>query len=284
MLRIDTHQHFWSFSPQDYSWIDDSMSVLQKNFGPGDLEPLLQASNIGGTVLVEARGAVEETERLLAIANSMSTALGVVGWVPLADDNSEAHLERFCTNPKFRGVRHAIGAEPDPDYVFGEGFNRGVGALRRFGLVYDLCFWPPFLERAIRFVDRHPEQIMVLDHCAKPFIAEGRIEPWRSQLLELAQRENVYCKLSGLATEANVADWQQRVPAYLDSVLEAFTPRRLMFGSDWPVCTLATQYAGWCEVIEKWAAPLSETERERIWSGTAIEVYGLSEALATGLK
>lgn len=278
MQRIDTHQHFWAYSSEQYSWIGPELACLQRDFGPEDLEPLLQQSKIDGTVLVEARGALSETERLLTIASEMKLALGVVGWVPLAEPGVEAHLERYTDHPKFRGVRHAIGAESDPDYLFGEVFNRGVRALKRFGLSYDLCFWPGLLDRAIRFVDQHPDQIMILDHCAKPFIADGKMSPWREEIKRLAERPNVYCKLSGLATEATSSLWQEQIPQYLDVVLEAFGPSRLLFGSDWPVCTLATEYAGWCNAIESWLKPLSEGERARIWSGTAVEVYRLSGA------
>lgn len=275
-MRIDTHQHFWDFSPENYSWIDPDMGSLRRDFTPADLKPLLEENDVCGTVLVEARGALSETERLLEVADRTSFVLGVVGWVPLTDPNVSELLARFSANPKFRGVRHAIGAEPDADYLFRSDFNGGIAALKSLNLVYDLCFWPPLLERAIQFVDRHPDQVMVLDHCAKPYIREGKVEPWSRELRQLAERPNVYCKLSGLATEASAQRWASQVPQYLDEVLEAFSPERIMFGSDWPVCTLAAKYAEWCAVVERWAGRLTEAERSRLWSGTARDVYGLT--------
>lgn len=277
MIRIDTHQHFWVYKPEDYSWIDTSMGALRRDFSPAELEPLLHHAKIDGTVAVEARGHLEETEQLLAIADRTSFVLGVVGWLPLSDPSAPQLLERYATHPKLRGLRHWLGSSHDLDYMFGADLQRGVALLAGTGLSFDLMLWPPQLASASAFVDRHPNQVFILDHFAKPYIRAGQLEPWRAQLRELARRPNVYCKISGLATEASWQAWRpEHLTPYLDAALEAFTPSRLLFGSDWPVCTLATSYSRWADTITSWAAKLSSAERDRILGGTALEVYRLS--------
>lgn len=277
MIRIDTHQHFWSYKPENYTWIDGEMRALQRDYAPAELEPLLRQANIDGTVAVEARGHLEETEQLLAIAERTRFVRGVVGWLPLTEPNAPQLVERYAAHPGLRGVRHWLGASHDLDYMFRAELQRGVALLAGTGLSFDLMLWPPQLATIPTFVDRYPNQVFILDHFAKPYIRARELEPWRSQLRELARRPNVYCKVSGLATEA---DWQAWQPAqlapYLETALEAFTPQRLMFGSDWPVCTLVTSYVRWADLIASWAGKLSSTERDRILGGTALEVYRLS--------
>jgi L-fuconolactonase len=275
-MRIDTHQHFWTYSAANYPWIDPA-TVVARNFSPVDLRPELSDSGIQGTVIVEARAQIQETRDLLQIANESEFVRGIVGWLPLVDPKLEGLLDEFAGQPKLRGLRHAIAAEPDPEFAARPDFNRGLALLARRGLRYDLSLVPTCLKSSIALVDRHPEQIFILDHLAKPYIRAGEIEPWRQDFKELARRPNVYCKISGMVTEA---DWQHWTPAqlrpYLDTALEAFTPQRLMFGSDWPMCLLATSYASWVGTVEAWAHALTETERERLWSGTAVEAYGLT--------
>ncbi len=278
-MRIDTHQHFWRYDPQRYAWIEPG-SPLARDFAPEQLRPELAAAGVSGTLLVEARGHLEETERLLRIAEAQPFALGVVGWLPLVDAGIEGLVERYGEGTKLRAVRNAIAFEPDPDYMFRPDFNRGIVALARRDLTYDLLFTPDDLSRAPRFVDRHPNQRFVLDHLAKPLVREGRLEPWKREIVELARRQNVYCKLSGLVTEADPERWKPAdLAPYLDTVLEAFTPERLMFGSDWPVVTLATTYGGWVSTLQQAIAPLSAAEKARIWAGTAREAYALADAL-----
>ena len=278
MPRIDSHQHFWRYEPDHYAWIDEPMRALQRDFGPRDLEPALRAAGIAGTVAVEARGHLTETDQLLAIAEATPFVRGVVGWLPLTEPDAAGLLERYASRPKLRGLRHWLGASNDVEYMFGDALHKGMALLGATQLSFDLMLWPPQLASAPAFVDRYPNQIFVLDHFAKPYIRTRQLEPWRSQLRELARRPNVYCKVSGLCTEADWQAWQvaDLVP-YLDAALEAFTPRRLLFGSDWPVCTLATSYVRWAETIAGWAGALSAEERERILGGTALEVYRLSE-------
>lgn len=252
------------------------MERVRRDFSPADLEPEMKAVGIEGTVLVEARGHVEETENILSIANTNDFVRGVVGWLPTTSDDFAALLERFAAEPKLCGIRHAIGAEPDAGFIERSDFNRSVAMLRGHDLVFDIMVWPNLLGKVPAFVDRHPNQVFILDHCAKPYIREGRIEPWLEDMREVAKRPNVYCKLSGLATEADWEKWKaDDLRPYLDAVLGAFTPGRLMFGSDWPMCLVATTYAAWFATINDFVAPLSEPERERILGGTAIEAYRL---------
>lgn len=276
-VRIDSHQHFWHYSVENYPWLDDSMASLRRDFAPADLQPELQRAGFSGTVLVEARSAVEETERILAVANQTELVRGVVGWLPLTDPAVGELIERFAAEPKFRGLRHAILAEADPEFMQREDFNRGIALLTPRSLTFDLLFAPGNLAGAPRLVDRHPHQSFVLDHFAKPFIRERRLEPWSTELRELARRPNVYCKVSGLTTEADRQGWQASdLRPYLDVALEAFTPARMMFGSDWPMCTVATSYQRWVDTISEWLAVLSASEQDRILGGTAIEVYRLA--------
>jgi L-fuconolactonase len=276
MIRIDTHQHFWTYTPENYAWIGANMRPLQRDFTPDDLAPELAASGVGGTVLVEARGHLVETENLLSIAARTDFVRGVVGWLPLTEPGLEALIERYATASKLKGIRHWLGAEADLEYMFGKSIQRGVALLERERLSFDLMLWPPQLAVAPLFVDRHPRQVFVLDHFAKPYIRAGQLEPWRRQIRELSRRPNVYCKVSGLATEADWQHWTaEDLQPFLDTALEAFTPRRLMFGSDWPVCTLATSYARWVQTLGDWVQKLSLGEQERILGGTAAEVYRL---------
>jgi L-fuconolactonase len=273
--RIDSHQHFWSYDAQNYSWIDPA-SAVARNFGPADLRPELADGGIEGTVAVEARSQIDETEDLLAFAERTSFVRGVVGWLPLIDPGFGELLARYGQNPKLRGLRHAIAAEADPEFMFRKDFNSGIARLAGARLSFDLLLVPGLLGRAPAFVDAHPRQTFILDHLAKPFIRDRVLEPWATDLRELAKRPNVYCKVSGLVTEADLANWTPSdLGPYLDVALEAFTPRRLMFGSDWPMCLIATTYGRWLGVARDWAAALSSDERDRIFGGTAVEAYGL---------
>jgi L-fuconolactonase len=226
-----------------------------------------------------------ETQNLLQLAAQADFVRGVVGWLPLTEPDVAGLLDEYASQPKLRGLRHWMGPASDAGYMFDPALQRGVRLLHAIGpshgptsrgLTYDLMLWPPQLAAAPAFVDLHPKQIFILDHFAKPYIKAGQLEPWRTQLRELGRRPNVYCKVSGLATEA---DWKHWEPAdlrpYLDAALDVFGAGRLMFGSDWPVCTLATSYTRWAESIRSWLAPLSVSERDRILGGTAIEAYQL---------
>src|SRR5690242_6403077 len=273
---IDSHQHFWKFEPTEYGWIGPHMTVLRRDLLPEDFEIEKQEAGIDRSIAVQARSSVEETAWLLELANANESVAAVVGWVPLGARDVESHIERFADDPKMLGVRHVVQDEPDDEYLLRPDFNAGVAVLRRFGLVYDILIFERHLPAAIEFVDRHPSQAFVLDHIAKPRIREGLLSPWQERIRELARRPNVYCKLSGVVTEAH---WQRWTPddlqPYFDTVLEAFTPKRLMFGSDWPVLLLAETYQGWYSVVKKAIKTLSESEQARIWGDTAAQAYSL---------
>jgi L-fuconolactonase len=274
--RIDTHQHFWTYEAAHYAWIGSEMSALQRDVTPAELEPQLRAAGIDGTLAVEARGHIDETNQLLRIAEQNDFVRGVVGWLPLTHPEVETLLDKYMKRPKLKGLRHWMGADTDLHFMSSEDLHRGVSLLEPLDLSYDLMLWPPQLASAPAFVDRHPNQIFILDHFAKPYIRERKLEPWRTQLRQLARRPNVYCKLSGLTTEADHGRWTLAdLQPYFDAALEAFKPGRLMFGSDWPVCTLASSYSRWVETVQSLIAPLTPIERERILGGTAIEAYRL---------
>jgi L-fuconolactonase len=278
---IDAHHHLWRYSAAEYGWIDAEMATLRRDFLPSDLKAAMASAGIDGTIAVQARQSLEETRWLLDLADASGAIRGVVGWAPIAGEDFPGVMEEFDGRAKLKGLRHVIQDERDPHYILREDFNSGIRTLLDSGLIYEILIFERHLADAITFVDEHPRQPFVLDHIAKPLIAAGRLEPWATNMRELGRRENVSCKLSGMVTEA---DWHADPAAarslatlkpYLDVVVEAFGPSRLMAGSDWPVCLLATTYAQWFDLLRSYFAGFSEPERAAIFGGTAIEVYGL---------
>jgi L-fuconolactonase len=277
-MRIDAHQHFWHYDPARYPWIGERMQVLKRDYLPCDLEPLLRASGVSGTIAVQAEQAEAETEWLLELADRHAFVRGVVGWVDLCAKDAGEALARLARRPKLVGVRHIVHDEPDDDFLLRPDFRSGVARLREHALVYDLLLFPKHLPRALRLATEFPEQAFVLDHIAKPFIRDGTVEPWREDLRRLAALPNVSCKLSGLVTEARWDAWRpEDIRPYLDLVLEAFGAERLMIGSDWPVCTLAADYARTLGVVVEWSAALPAAAREGVLGGNALRVYGLGD-------
>jgi L-fuconolactonase len=273
---IDAHHHLWRYTPQEYGWIDEEMQVLRRDFLAKDLVQTIAGAGVDGTVAVQARQTLEETRWLLDVAADCAAIRGVVGWAPIAGEEFPACMEEFDGRPKLKGLRHVIQGEKDEHYILREDFNSGIRTMLGSGLVYDILIYERHLEDTIYFVDEHPEQVFVLDHIAKPQIAAGAIEPWASRMRELGRRENVWCKISGLVTEANWKTWTpETLKPYLDVTVEAFGPERLMAGSDWPVCLVASGYEQWFSVLRNYFAGFSEAEKARIFGGTAIEVYGL---------
>lgn len=274
---IDAHHHMWRYSATEYEWIDDSMSELRRDFVTEDLERELAAATVDGTVVVQARQSNEETQWLLSLARETPQILGVVGWARIAAEDFATQVEQLAQEPPLVGLRHVVQAEPD-GFLDGEEFNRGIRAMRGNGLVYDILIYERRLEEATRFVDRHPGQQFVLDHIAKPKIAAGELEPWRKRVVEMARRPNVCCKISGMVTEANPKSWTPaELRPYLDAVVEAFGPQRLMAGSDWPVCLVGTSYKGWWDLLRGYFAEFSEDERASIFGECAIRTYGLKD-------
>ena len=275
--RIDAHHHFWRYTPADFAWIDDAMASIRRDFLPPDLHAEMRAAGIDAAITVQTSHSVAETEWLLNIAHNHAWIAAVVGWVPLADPAVGRVIERLAADPKLKGVRHILQAEPDT-YMDHPGFNQGFAQLAVQNLTYDILIYHHQLPAAIRLVDRHPRQVFVLDHIAKPAIRAGEWQPWERNLRELAQRPNVFCKLSGVVTEAGYTTWTyEQIQPCMQVALEAFTPARLMFGSDWPVCRVATTYADWVRTVKQFAAPLSAAEREALFHTTAARAYRLTE-------
>ena len=277
-MRIDAHQHFWRYSAAEYPWIGPGMERLARDFLPADLAPLLEAGGIAGTVAVQARQSLEETRWLLELADGHGFIRGVVGWVDLRSTHVADQLARFAGHPRFVGVRHVVQDEADPRFLLGEAFLHGLARVAEAGLVYDLLVLAPQLPAAAEMVALRRGQPFVLDHLAKPPIAAARLDPWRDDIRALARHPHVSCKLSGMVTEARLRQWRREdfLP-YMETALEAFSPERLMFGSDWPVCTLSGEYAEVAGIVDDFLAGLAPAERAAIEGGTAARVYGLSD-------
>lgn len=274
-LRVDAHHHLWKYSTDEFSWIDDRMSELRRDFLVDELADVLAEAHVDGALAVQARQTVAETEWLLQLAEQTPCMLGVVGWLPLASSDLPDFLARFSSNEMLKGLRHVVQGELT-GFLDGTEFNRGVSQLRGSGLIYDILIYERQLDEVIQFVDRHSAQSFVLDHMAKPKISIGEIEPWRTKIRELAQRPNVTCKVSGMVTEVGARHWTAaQLQPYFDIVFEAFGPSRLMIGTDWPVLTVSCPYARWWQTVEGWIAPLSQDERAGILGETATRVYQL---------
>ena len=276
-MKIDAHQHFWRYSDAEYGWIDDAMSSIRRDFLPADLAPVLTDTTLDGSVAVQARQSLAETDWLLELAASSSLIKGVVGWLPLALEGKRAAvlLERYKSNPRFKGVRHVLQAEPDA-YFTNPTFNEALQEVSARDLTYDLLIFARQLPAAIAWVDRHPSLRIVLDHIAKPVVDGAPDREWRMRLTELARRPNIFCKFSGLVTEVPGWRWTpELLRPYFEVVLEIFGPKRLMFGSDWPVCLVAAEYAQWHAFVKDCVAPLTADEGAAIMSGSATQFYQL---------
>lgn len=275
-MIIDAHQHFWLFNETDYIWMDDTMAILKKDHDPSHLRPLMSDVGVDGTVAVQARQMAVETDYLLSLSADVSWILGVVGWLDVESETLEANLERYADNPKLKGFRELIHDMPDESYAVSAPHVNAVSLLRRHGFTYDLLVRPPHIDAAIQLVDIFPDQPFVVDHIAKPDIAQQAFEPWRTSMTKLAGRENVYCKLSGMVTEANHDTWKvSDLDPYIDIILSAFGPQRLMIGSDWPVCTLAGTYDAVMSVTIDYVSRLSPSEQRAILAENATRFYGL---------
>ena len=254
------------------------MEVLKSDYQNGELEQVAEAANVDGFVAVQARQDLVENEDLLAITTVQPLIKGVVGWVPLADQRVADVLDCYAANSLFKGVRHVVHDEPDDDFILRPDFNRGVAQLLSRDLVYDILIFAKHLDATIQFVDRHPDQPMVLDHIAKPTILRAEFdESWAKSFRRLAERCNVTCKFSGVVTEVRDPEWSiETIRPYWDTAIEAFTPQRMMFGSDWPVCLLKTGHARWVETVRQLAGELSADEQSDLFANTAVKAYNLS--------
>jgi L-fuconolactonase len=272
---IDSHHHLWQYSPTEYGWIDDTMTALRRDFLPTDLVAELANAKIDGAITVQARQTLEETDWLLDLAQTCPQIRGVVGWAPIASADFEASLPQLTSQAKLVGLRHVVQAEP-AGFLDTPDFNHGIRALAKTNLIYDILIFERQLEEAIRFVDRHPLQVFVLDHIAKPKIATGELEPWRTHIRKLSTRPNVSCKISGMVTEDAWPKWSiESLRPYLDTVVESFGPDRLLAGSDWPVCLAATTYTRWWQTLCDYFANFSPDDRTKIFGANATRIYGL---------
>jgi len=276
-MNIDSHQHFWKYDRAQHVWMTDAMDVLRRDYLPGDLEPLLQAAGFEGTVAVQARQMVEETEWLLGLAKQYDFIKGVVGWVDLRSPKLREQLEKVTADPKLVGVRHVVHDEPDDDFMLRPAFREGIAQLAEFNLTYDLLLFPRHLPVAVKLVREFPERPFVVDHLAKPAIRDVGVSPWQEDLRRLAEFPNVCCKLSGLVTEAKWKQWQAGdFHRYLDIVIAAFGTDRVMIGSDWPVCTLSGDYASTMRIVTDYAQQFSAPVRNAILGGNCARFYHLT--------
>ena len=274
-MRIDSHQHFWKFDPIRDAWIDASMEKIARDFLPEDLKPLLDQSKIDGCVAVQADQSETETDFLLDLAGRYDFVKGVVGWVDLRSPQLSERLEHYCNNSFFMGVRHIVQAEKD-GFMLQESFLKGIQQLKDFNLTFDILIFPHQLEEAVALVKKNPEQAFVLDHIAKPYIKDNKIDQWAKHINQLAVHQNVYCKLSGLLTEADWNHWQEEdFTAYLTVIMKAFGADRLMYGSDWPVCLLAGSYPHVVRIVENFISSLSTVDQKKIMGQNAHHFYNL---------
>ncbi len=283
-MRIDSHHHFWRYSSYEYGWIDESKQSLQRDFLPSDLKMELDGNGIDGVISVQARQCVEETRVLLEFAAANRWIRGVVGWVPLRDERLAKVLDELTSNRILRGVRHVVQDEPDDKFMLRADFVRGIARLAPYNLAYDLLVFPHQLAAAIEIVDQFPDQVFVLDHIAKPKIEVGKIDlAWHVPFKELAKRANVYCKFSGVITEVRDDRWGiETIKPYWDIALEAYGAKRLMFGTDWPVCLLRGSYHQWTTCVAELSSRLSDAEQSSFWSQTATDAYSLDQEGSSG--
>jgi L-fuconolactonase len=273
---VDAHHHFWRYDVREYDWIGDDLAAIRRDFLPPDLASEITAAGVDVVVSVQARQSLDETRWLLGLAEENDFVAGVVGWVPLVSPTVTDTLAELAGNPRLCGVRHVLQGEADPDFAARPDFDAGIAALREHGLAYDVLIYERQLPMATALVDRHPDQVFVVDHVAKPRIREGVLSPWRERIRELGRRPNVFCKLSGMVTEADPRVWTlASLEPYAHVVLEAFGASRVMFGSDWPVCLAGASYTRWLATVRELCGGLSAVEQENVLGGTARRAYGL---------
>jgi L-fuconolactonase len=278
-MKIDSHQHFWRYDAVRDAWITDSMAVLKRDFLPEHLAAEFAANGIDASIAVQVDQSENETMFLLDLAERNERIAGVVGWVDLSSPLVAERLEHFSHSSKLRGFRHIAQSETDDRFLARANFVKGVAQLRTFGFTYDILIYAKQLPAAIELVTRLPEQRFVVDHLAKPEIKSGKTSPWAVQMKELAQNKNVFCKLSGLVTEADWKHWKAGdFRPYLDVVFDAFGADRLMFGADWPVCLVAATYYQVKQLIEEYVKGFSQSDKEKIFGGNAVRFYGVKTA------
>jgi L-fuconolactonase len=273
---IDAHQHFWHYDPNKHVWMSAAMGVLKKDYLPTDLAPLLKNCSLTGCVAVQANQAEEENTFLLGLAEKHDFIKGIVGWVDLQSPEVEEQLAYYQQFDKIKGFRHVIHDEADVDFMMRPAFLRGISLLRKYNHTYDILIFPKHLPNTLKLIAAYPEQPFVIDHIAKPIIKKGTIKTWHKAMKAIAAHKNVYCKISGMVTEA---DWHKHTPAdftpYLDSIVELFGTDRIMYGSDWPVCTLAASYEDMFSIVKNYFSTFSASEQAQFWGDNAANFYNL---------
>lgn len=275
MQVIDTHQHFWEYDPARHEWISEEMSVIRRDFLPKDLQPLLSRNGVTGCVNVQVDQTEAETLWMLDHAAKHDFILGVVGWVDLRDKDIRDRLAYFSQFPKLKGFRHILQAEA-PDFMLDPAFLNGMAALKDFGFTYDILIFPRHLPAVLDMVIMNQDQPFVINHLAKPYIRDNMLELWKKDMERLAAFPNVYCKVSGMVTEADWSRWtSDDLFPYLDTVVELFGMDRLMFGSDWPVCLVAAKYDQWLSTVRSYFSRFSEEDQHKLFNGNARRFYRL---------
>jgi len=274
-MKIDAHQHFWKYNPVRDSWIDSSMEVIRKDFLPSDLKPILAANDIDGCIAVEANPSEAETIFLLEQAGKNSFIKGVVGWVDLCSDSVEERLKHFSKHKQLKGIRYLLQVENE-EFVLREDFQNGISKLASYNLTFDILIFPKHLENVIKLVEKFPKQQFVVDHIAKPQISKGLDAEWVNGIQALGAFKNVVCKISGMVTETENFNWKPaQFTPFLDTIVNAFGTERILFGSDWPVCLLASEYKSVLQIIENYFIDFSQEEQRQIMGGNAIKIYNL---------
>lgn len=278
MLKIDAHQHFWKYNPVRDSWINDDLQILRNDFLPEDLSPILRSAGFDGCITVQSDQSEAENDFQLMNAEVNSFIKGVVGWLDLQADNLDEKLAYYSQFKKFKGIRHILQGEAQRDFMLRPAFLKGISKLKHYNLTYDILIYPDQLTYTKTFVANFPDQPFVINHLAKPDIKNKDIATWKNNMEQMAKFENVYCKLSGMVTEANWNNWKpDDFTPYLDVVVEAFGINRLMFGSDWPVCNVAGRYQQVVEIISDYFKSFTQNEQSQIFGGNANTFYHINE-------
>lgn len=276
MKRIDSHQHFWRYNSQKHSWIDDEMALIRRDFLPGDIKKEFDKNQIDGCVAVQADQSLEENDFLLNLSKENSFINAIVGWVDFRSPELMKQLEMYSEEPIVKGFRHIVQGEEDPNFLLRSNFLNGISNLKQFDFTYDILVFPHQLGAVLEFVTKFPDQKFIIDHIAKPHIKDGFFKGWAVLMREVGACQNVYCKISGMVTEADYTHWNYaQLRPYLEVILESFGGKRICFGSDWPVCLVAADYTEVVSVAKIFASGLSASEQEDFWANNTIRFYNL---------
>jgi L-fuconolactonase len=275
-MIIDTHQHFWEYEPEKHAWLDDNMKKIRRDFLPEELDSVYKKNKIDGCIAVQADQTEEENRFLVNLSEKNDFIKGIIGWVDFRSEDISDRLQQYSRLPKMKGFRHIVQGEPDPNFILGKKFFNGISALEKHDFVYEILVFPYQLGAVLEFVKKFPNQKFVIDHLAKPYIKNGYFDGWAILMQEIAKCENVYCKISGMVTEADYSNWSyEQLQPYMDWVFEHFGAERLMFGSDWPVCLVAAEYEKVKNIAATYVEKLSTAEQDQFWWRSASEFYSL---------